>query len=96
MARKRGRPGAQFKAKVALAAARGDKTLSELASQFDVHPTQISHWKKQLLERAGDLFEDGRKKKSGEQPIAEEEFYEQIGRLKMELEWLKKKAARFS
>ena len=48
--------GAEFKAKVALAAVRGDKTLSELAEQFDVHPHQITEWKKQLLERAGEVF----------------------------------------
>lgn len=93
MARKRSVRGAAFKAKVALAAARGDKTLSELSSKFSVHPTQISEWKKQLLEGASEIFQDGRKRKRSEGEGREHELFEQIGRLKMELEWLKKKSA---
>jgi transposase len=92
MAGKRVPRGASFKAKVALAAVRGDKTLGELAGRFGVHPNQIGQWRKQLLENAPQLFEDGRRRKRSE-GVAEEELYEQIGRLKMEVEWLKKKAA---
>ena len=94
MARKRRVFGDKFKAKVALAAARSDKTLAELASRFKVHGNQVSAWKRVVLERAAELFEDGRKK-SKRDDVCEEELYEQIGRLKMELEWLKKKAAEF-
>lgn len=94
MARKRRLLGNKFKAKVALAAVRGDKTLAELASRFKVHGNQVSAWKHVVLERAAELFEDGRKK-SKREDVNEEELYEQIGRLKMELEWLKKKAAEF-
>lgn len=96
MAGKRRTRSAEFKAKVALAALKERKTVSELASQFGVHPTQIHQWKKQLLAGAAESFRDGRKRAAAsEQEHREEELYEQIGRLKMELEWLKKKAASF-
>jgi transposase len=93
MKRKRRVFGGAFRAKVALAAVKGDKTLSELASQFDVHANQVSTWRKELVERAAELFEDGRRRKPDEESARQEELYEQIGRLKMEVEWLKKKAA---
>lgn len=82
-----------FKAKVALAAVKEDKTLSELASQFGVHANQVSTWRQQLLEHAADLFEDGRSKGSAQDETDVAELYEQIGRMKVEVEWLKKKAA---
>lgn len=87
--------GAGFKARVALAACKGDKTLSELASQFGVHATQISTWKQRLLEGAREVFEDRRRKQRTEENN-NEQLFEQIGRLKMEVEWLKKKAAQFA
>ena len=92
MARKRRSFGAAFKAKVALAACRGQKTTAQLASEYGVHASQITAWKKQLLQGAVGLFEDGRSKQAAES-TNEEELYAQIGRLKMEVEWLKKKAA---
>ncbi len=97
MARKRNRPGPSFKAKVALSAVKEIKTVSELSSQFKVHSTQIHQWKRQLLERAQEVFENGRSGtgRAQEQEAVTAELYEQIGRLKMELEWLKKKAAQF-
>ena len=97
MAKKRKRPSASFKAKVALAAVKEVKTVSELSSQYGVHSTQIHQWKRQLLERAEEVFENPRSNsgKAHEQEALVTELYEQIGRLKMELEWLKKKAAQF-
>ena len=92
MSRKRRVFGASFKAQVALAAARGDKTAAELAGKFQVHPSQVMTWKKQLLEQAPELFEDGRRKEQPPSTAKEDELYEQIGRLKMEVEWLKKKS----
>jgi transposase len=93
MSRKRRVFGASFKAQVALAAVRGDKTAAELAGKFQVHPSQVMTWKKALLEQAPELFEDGRRKDLPQSTAKEDELYEQIGRLKMEVEWLKKKSA---
>jgi transposase-like protein len=93
MARKRRSFSGAFKAKVALAACRGDKTTAQLAAEYEVHVGQITAWKKQLLEGAPELFEDGRGKRVAEDTANDQELYEQIGRLKMEVEWLKKKAA---
>ena len=92
MTRKRRIFGAAFKAKVALAAVRNDKTTAQLASEFQVHTSQVTAWKKQLLEQAAGLFEDGRLRRD-EAGANEQQLYEQIGRLKMEVEWLKKKSA---
>jgi len=94
MSRKRRRLDAKLKAKIALAAIRSDRTLSQLASQFGVHGNQVSAWKRKLISEAAALFEDGRKRRK-EEETDEQELYEQIGRLKMELEWLKKKASQF-
>ena len=93
MARKRRSLSGAFKAKVALAACRGDKTTAQLAAEYEVHANQIAAWKKQLLEGAAGLFEDGRSKRVAEDAASDEELFAQIGRLKMEVEWLKKKAA---
>ena len=93
MTRKRRSLSGAFKAKVALAACRGEKTTAQLAAEFEIHASQIAAWKKQLLEGAAGLFEDRRSKRTGEDAANDQELYEQIGRLKMEVEWLKKKAA---
>ena len=85
------RHSAQFKFKVALEAAKGTKTLSELASEYGLHPSQISEWKGQLVREGASVFSTTTARQEKEQKAVQVELYEQIGRLKMELEWLKKK-----
>jgi len=86
------RHNGQLKFKVALDAAKGTKTLSELASEYGLHPSQISEWKGQLLREGASVFSTTTARQQKEQEAVQAELYEQIGRLKMELEWLKKKA----
>jgi putative transposase len=94
MPRKRLARTAEFKAKVALAAIQGEKTVQQLSALYGTHPTQVQQWKKQLLAGAASLFETGdRSQVAGAQQAREAELFEQIGRLNMELDWLKKKAA---
>ena len=94
MPRVRRRFDAKFKSRVTLEAVRGLKAISEIAKQFKVHPNQVTLWKKQLLDGAEGVFEGGVSsgKKSDDEPESAE-LYEQIGRMKVELEWLKKKVA---
>ena len=93
MAGKRKQHTAAFKAQVALAALRGDRTVNELASQYRVHPTLIHSWKKLLLSGAEEIFTNGTSgsKATNAAEAEKVELFEHIGRLKMELEWLKKK-----
>ena len=86
---------AAFKARVALEAAKQTGTLAELSGKYKVHSVQISQWKKQLLDGIESLFRDGRRRDHDKNQAIQAELYEQIGRIKMEVEWLKKKAARF-
>ena len=94
MAEKRKRYGADFKFRVALEAVKGQKTLNELASEHGVHPNQISTWKRQLLDGGPGIFSPNGGQQQRDQEARQGELFEQIGRLKMELEWVKKKAAR--
>ena len=96
MAGKRKSHTAAFKAQVALAALKGDRTVNELAGQFSVHPTLIHGWKKHLLQGAEAVFANGAKADTADAEARQAELFEQIGRLKMELEWVKKKAAAFA
>ena len=95
MAAKRKVHTASFKAQVALAAHKGDRTVNELAGHYGVHPTLIHAWKKQLLAGAEEVFGSPAKAVSADAEARQAELFEQIGRLKMELEWVKKKAAVF-
>lgn len=82
----------EFKSKVAVEALKGHKTVNELASEFGVHPTQVNNWKKQLLEVSRQAFNSKQQEKAHTQAESERErLYAQIGKLKVELDWLKKK-----
>jgi len=94
MGAKRRRIERGVKARVALAAVRGDRTTSQLVSAFGVHATQVGQWKRRLVEGAADLFSDDRRREVQQQDALIGELYEQIGRLQMEVGWLKKKVAR--
>jgi transposase len=93
MTRKRRSFGSGFKAKVAVEAVRGLRTLSQLALDHKVHPNQVMLWKRQLLDGAEQLFEGGTKKSAKSDEPEVSELFEQIGRLKVEVEWLKKKTS---
>ena len=82
---------AAFKSKVAIEAIKGHRTTSELASEFDVHPTQISGWKKQLLESSVDAFSGKSDRNRQSMDVERDRLYTQIGKLQVELDWLKKK-----
>jgi transposase-like protein len=90
MAGKRKTHTAAFKAQVALAALKGDRTVNELAGHYGVHPTLIHAWKKQLLAGAEVVFANGAKAAAVDDEAVQAQLFEQIGRLKMELEWVKK------
>ena len=86
---RKGHNGA-FKAKVALEALKGEKTLAQLSSEFGVHANQIRQWRKQLINELPNLFSDRRQKRDKEQDDLISELYRQIGQLKVEVDWLKK------
>ena len=93
MARKRRAFSAVFKAKVALDAIKGLKTSAELAKAHGVHATQIALWKKQLTDDASTVFEATSPKTEKTDSPSQDELYAEIGKLKVQLEWLKKKVA---
>ena len=91
MKQKRRRFSAVFKARVVRAALREDKTLAELASEFEVHPHQIAEWKRQAIEMLPEIFSRRRKSDEQAQEQQTDRLYQQIGQLQVELDWLKKK-----
>ena len=92
MANMRTKRTSEFKAKVALAAIRGDQTITELASLYKVHPNQITTWKRQAQEQLASAFDSKKAKSQKADEALKEELYRQIGQLKVELDWLKKKS----
>jgi transposase-like protein len=87
---------ADFKAKVALEAVKGRLTINEISKQFGVHPNQVSTWKKQFLESLPQIFDNSKPAKNEQNEELTNQLYQQIGRLKVELDWLKKKSSLFS
>lgn len=90
MSNKRRKHNSEFKAKVALAAIRNEKTISELASYYEIHPTMINNWKRSLLDGASDIFNKGQKSNKQDDKKVDE-LYRQIGQLKVENDFLAKK-----
>jgi putative transposase len=91
MAKQRKHYSGDFKAKVALEAIKGQYTVNEIASRFQVHPNLVAQWKKQALAQLPELFSDGRARSSRDDEQLQARLYQQIGQLKVELDWLKKK-----
>lgn len=89
---KRRRFRSEFKAQIALEAIRGRKTINEIASEHEIHPNQIIQWKKQLLESASEIFSKGKSTKNKSEEALKNCLYQEIGKLKVEMEFLKKKS----
>ena len=87
---------AEFKAKLALEVIKGNRTLAEIASEAQVHPNLLTQWKRQLLESLSTVFSDKRARENKDQEALTDQLYQQIGQLKVELDWLKKKSGRLS
>ncbi len=96
MAAKRKRHTPEFKVKVTLEALKGDKTSNQLASQFQINPVQISTWKKRAIEGMKEIFIGPQKKRPKSEDEITAPLFEEIGRLKIQVDWLKKKSAEFN
>jgi transposase-like protein len=92
MAKTRRHFTSEFKAKIALEAVKGQRTISEIATQYEIHPNLVTQWKKALQENASDVFSDSQAKDKADDEELKSQLYQQIGQLKVELDWLKKKS----
>jgi len=88
----RKRYSGEFKAKVAIEAIKGEKTASEIAGEYGVHPTQIAQWKKQVMDEIPRVFSMKKERDARKEEEIRSSLYQQIGQLKVELDWVKKKA----
>ena len=91
MKRKRKTHSGEFKAKLALEAIKGERTLNEMAAQYEVHPTPIVQWTQRLLAGASVVFTGGVQHDAAQEALLRDRLYQEIGQLKVELDWLKKK-----
>ena len=94
MSHKRRQHSGEFKARVALAAIQGEKTVNELATEYGVHPVQISQWKRAIQDEAPRLLSSRRGRQEKEEQELKATLYQQIGQLKVEVDWMKKKGGR--
>jgi transposase-like protein len=92
MKRHRRQYSADWKAKIALEAIKGQRTIQEIASHYEIHPNLVTHWKKELLERAAEVFSSGKAQEGKADEELKAELYQQIGKLQVEVDWLKKKS----
>lgn len=96
MAKQRKTYSAELKAKVALEAIKAQRTVNEIATHYEVHPNQVANWKKQVLDELPQLFSNARHRAAQDDELLKAQLYQQIGQLKVELDWLKKKAGLLS
>ena len=92
MKRHRRQFSTDWKAKIALEAIKGQRTIQEIASHYEIHPNLVTHWKRQLLERAAEIFSSGKTQEAKADEELKAELYQQIGKLQVEVDWLKKKS----
>ncbi len=92
MKRQRRQYSADLKAKIALEAIKGQRTIQEIASHYEIHPNLVAHWKRQLLDGASQIFWNGKMAAAEGDEQLKAELYQQIGKLQVEVDWLKKKS----
>ena len=92
MKRQRKQYSADLKARIALEAIKGQKTVQEIASHYGIHPNMVTHWKKQLLDGAAEIFSNGKIREAESDEQLKAELYQQVGKLQVEVDWLKKKS----
>ncbi len=90
--RQRKKYSAELKARIAVEAVKGQRTIQEIASHYSIHPTMVTNWKRQLLDGVSNIFSNGREQAAESEEEVRSELYQQIGKLQVEVDWLKKKS----